>query len=93
MKEAFLGCGDVWLDETTKHDHRQAPFGTCQVSKVALGDWFRFIEIVRNLVDRIEEARSNAWLGEVQGLQISLEAARAKLISLDRSGQAGRHLT
>ncbi|MGV9248106.1 hypothetical protein [Streptomyces sp. NPDC003710] len=44
----------------------------------------RLEEIIRNLGDRIEEARANGWLGEVQGLQISLEAARNKLASLDR---------
>ncbi|MFC8944097.1 tyrosine-type recombinase/integrase [Streptomyces rochei] len=44
----------------------------------------RLQEIIRNLGDRIEEARANGWLGEVQGLQISLEAARSKLSSLDR---------
>jgi integrase len=44
----------------------------------------RLEEIIRNLGDRIEEARVNGWLGEVQGLQISLEAARNKLASLDR---------
>ncbi|MFK0258276.1 hypothetical protein [Streptomyces sp. NPDC090445] len=32
----------------------------------------------------IEEARVNGWLGEVHGLQASLEAARNKLASLDR---------
>ncbi|MEW2128774.1 tyrosine-type recombinase/integrase [Streptomyces sp. NPDC007259] len=44
----------------------------------------RLEEIIRNLGDRIEEARVNGWLGEVQGLQISLEAARNKHTSLDR---------
>ncbi|MER5918177.1 hypothetical protein ABT124_50100 [Streptomyces sp. NPDC001982] len=44
----------------------------------------RLEEIIRNLGDRIEEARVNGWLGKVQGLQISLEAARSKLASLDR---------
>ena len=44
----------------------------------------RLEEIIRNLGDRIEEARVNGWLGEVQGLRISLEAARKKLASLDR---------
>lgn len=44
----------------------------------------RLEEIIHNLGDRIEEARVNGWLGEVQGLQISFEAARAKLASLDR---------
>jgi hypothetical protein len=31
-------------------------------------------EIARNLTDRIAEVRANAQLGEVQGLQVSLEA-------------------
>ncbi|MDT0453791.1 tyrosine-type recombinase/integrase [Streptomyces hesseae] len=44
----------------------------------------RLEEIIRSLGDRIEEARVNGWLGEVQGLQVSLEAARNKLASLDR---------
>lgn len=44
----------------------------------------RLVEIARNLSDRIEEARANGWLGEVQGLQVSLDAARVKLDSLDR---------
>jgi hypothetical protein len=39
----------------------------------------RLVEITRNLADRVDEARANGWLGEVQGLQISLEAARTKL--------------
>jgi hypothetical protein len=53
----------------------------------------RLIEIVRNLTDRIDEARANGWFGEVQGLQISLEAARAKLVSLDRASRSGGSIT
>lgn len=45
----------------------------------------RLIAIIRNLGDRITEARMNGWLGEVEGLQISLDAARAKLVALDRA--------
>jgi hypothetical protein len=44
----------------------------------------RLVEIARNLADRIDEARANGWLGEVQGLQVSLDAARKKLASLER---------
>jgi hypothetical protein len=44
----------------------------------------RLTEIIRNLADRIAEARMNGWRGEVQGLQISLDAARARLATLDR---------
>jgi len=45
----------------------------------------RLTEIIHNLHERITEARMNGWLGEVQGLQVSLEAAKRKLASLDRS--------
>ena len=34
--------------------------------------------------DRIDEARSNGWSGEVEGLRTSLNATGAKLASLDR---------
>jgi hypothetical protein len=37
--------------------------------------------------------RANGWLGEVQGLQISLDAARAKLVSLDRTSRSGESIT
>jgi hypothetical protein len=48
----------------------------------------RLVEIIRNLEDRITEARSNGWLGEAQGLQTSRDSAAKKLtagISADRS--------
>jgi hypothetical protein len=50
----------------------------------------RLIEIIRNLGDRISEARINGWLGEVQGLEASLTKATEKLVSLDRSQERSR---
>jgi hypothetical protein len=44
----------------------------------------RLAEIARNLTERIHEARTNGWLGEVEGLQVSLDAARSKITSLER---------
>jgi site-specific recombinase XerD len=44
----------------------------------------RLVQIITNLKARIHEARVNGWLGEVQGLQISLDAAATKLAALDR---------
>ncbi|MFC3448596.1 hypothetical protein, partial [Amycolatopsis speibonae] len=41
--------------------------------------------IIANLRDRIEEARMNDWMGEVQGLQVSLDEASRKLVVLDRT--------
>ena len=45
----------------------------------------RLTEIIANLTDRITEARANGWLGEIAGLQTSLEAAKAKLVNLDKA--------
>ena len=43
----------------------------------------RLTEIIRNLNDRVADARMNGWLGEVEGLQVSLQAAKAKLSQLN----------
>jgi hypothetical protein len=51
----------------------------------------RLEDIVRNLKDRIDEAQVNGWLGEVQGLRISLDAAGRKLASLDRLARTNAH--
>jgi hypothetical protein len=42
------------------------------------------VEIIANLRDRIQEAKLNGWLGEIQSLNVSLDAASRKLVSLDR---------
>jgi len=43
----------------------------------------RLIGIRDNLHDRIAEARQQRWLGEADGLQVSLTAATAKLAQMD----------
>jgi hypothetical protein len=43
----------------------------------------RLADIAENLRARVDEAHTNGWLGEVQGLRISLDAAHAKLAALD----------
>ncbi|QKV74116.1 hypothetical protein [Amycolatopsis sp. Hca4] len=53
----------------------------CPVLRIDPRQRERLAEIVRNLADRITEARMNGWLGEVDGLH----AATAKLIDLDRT--------
>jgi integrase len=57
----------------------------CPMLRISPTQRPRLIEIIRNLADRITEARMNGWLGEVQGLQVSLETAKTKLVNLDRS--------
>jgi Phage integrase family len=65
-----------------QHEH-----GLCQMPDAANGpkQRGRLVEIIRNLEDRITEARLNGWLGEVQGLQTSRDAAAKKLVTLDRN--------
>lgn len=50
----------------------------------------RLLEIIQNLRERIREACANGWLGEVEGLQVSFDAAMAKLNSLKRAPTDGR---
>jgi hypothetical protein len=44
----------------------------------------RLIEVRDNLIARITEARHEGWLGEVDGLQVSLAGARQKIDQLDQ---------
>ncbi len=53
----------------------------------------RLAEIAANLRERISEARDNGWLGEIEGLRISLRGAETTLVALDRESQrAATHL-
>jgi integrase len=47
----------------------------------------RLEEIRDNLEARIIEAKREGWLGEIEGLQVSLAGAKDKLAQLDRSAQ------
>jgi hypothetical protein len=47
----------------------------------------RIIEIRDNLQDRIAEAEREGWLGEVEGLNVSLAGAQAKLDQIDQQHQ------
>jgi hypothetical protein len=62
----------------------------CPVLRVDPRQRGRLIEIIDSLNERIKEARMNGWLGEVQGLQTSLDAAAKKIVTLDRSMKHGR---
>ena len=44
----------------------------------------RIAEIRDNLIARIAEAEHEGWLGEVEGLKISLTGANDKLAQIDR---------
>ncbi len=44
----------------------------------------RLAQIRDNLIDRITEAESHRWLGEAEGLKVSLAGARVKLAEMDQ---------
>jgi hypothetical protein len=50
----------------------------------------RLTEIRDNLLARIDEARQQGWLGEVEGLKVSLSAANNKIAQLE---EPARHTT
>jgi len=53
----------------------------------------RLVEIIHNLVERIDEADIHGWLGEKEGLTVSLQAARTKLAAIDRTRSQPRQPT
>lgn len=81
LRKLELGtCGRPY-GTPCKHEHACI---RCPSLRLDPGALPRLTRIVRNLQDRVAEARTNGWLGEVQGLQVSLNAAKTKLSSLDR---------
>ncbi|MBV8350012.1 MAG: hypothetical protein JOZ49_21615 [Mycolicibacterium sp.] len=84
-------CGRPY-GTSCKHEHACI---RCPSLRLDPGARPRLVVIIANLKDRIQEARINGWLGEVQGLQVSLDAAINKLAALDRlrSQQPGASLT
>lgn len=56
----------------------------CPMLRVDPKQRSRLIEIVANLADRVTEAHDHGWHAEVQGLTVSLDAARKKLVSLEK---------
>jgi site-specific recombinase XerD len=82
-------CGRPY-DTPCQHEHSCL---RCPMLRVSPKQRARVVEIIHNLTDRIAEARMNGWLGEVQGLQISLTKAKEKLTNLDRSQERTRSRT
>ncbi len=55
----------------------------CPVLRIDPGQRSRLTDIRDNLTARIAEAEREGWLGEAEGLRVSLAAARDKLAQLD----------
>ena len=49
----------------------------------------RLVEIRDNLLDRITEAEREGWLGEIEGLKVSLAGASDKVAQIDRRSTKG----
>ncbi|MFI6100845.1 hypothetical protein ACIA8G_35295 [Lentzea sp. NPDC051213] len=67
--------------------HADIPFLTGGVDGAARGRYSairkpRLLAIVVNLNDRLREAHDCGWLGEVDGLKVSLDAANQKLTQM-----------
>ncbi|MEV8057194.1 site-specific integrase [Streptomyces antimycoticus] len=82
LRKLELGtCGRPY-GTPCKHEHACI---RCPMLRVDPAQRTRLIEIVRSLTERIAEAKLNGWLGEEEGLRVSLEAARNKLTAMDRT--------
>ena len=80
-RKVSLGtCGRAYNTGCT-HEHACI---RCPMLQPDPGQRPRLVEVRDNLRDRITEARDQGWLGEIEGLQISLAAADSKLTDLDR---------
>lgn len=87
LRKVELGsCGRPYATPCA-HEHACV---RCPMLRVDPKQRARLVEIIANLGDRVTEARMNGWLGEVQGLSTSLDAATKKLASLDRTAARGR---
>ena len=79
LRKVALGtCGRPY-SSPCRHEHACI---RCPMLRVDPAQRQRLTEIIRNLNDRIAEARMNNWPGEAEGLHVSLQAAKAKLHSL-----------
>ncbi|WNV84919.1 site-specific integrase [Umezawaea sp. Da 62-37] len=78
-KVALGDCGRAY-GTSCQHEHSCV---RCPVLRVDQTQRPRLIEIRDNLTGRIDEAEREGWLGEAEGLRVSLAAAQDKLAQLD----------
>ncbi|MGB8941888.1 MAG: site-specific integrase [Streptomyces sp.] len=77
-KLALGDCGRAYGTDCV-HEHACV---RCPVLIVQDEDQYRLVEIRDNLQERILEAEREGWLGEVEGLSVSLTAAEEKIAQL-----------
>ena len=78
-KLALGECGRAYGTDCI-HEHACV---RCPVLIVSPSERLRLIEIRDNLADRIAEAEREGWLGEIEGLRVSMHAASEKIDDLD----------
>ncbi|MCZ1012295.1 site-specific integrase [Streptomyces lydicus] len=81
-------CGRAFATQCI-HEHACI---RCSLLRPEPAQRHRLIEIRDNLVARIIEAEQEGWLGEIEGLQISLTGAEGKIAQLDAQ-EARRNMT
>jgi integrase len=90
LRKVALGtCGRPY-GTPCRHEHSCI---RCPMLRVDSRQRARLVEIIANLTERIEEAEIHGWLGEKEGLGVSLHAAHAKLAALDRPRAQFAHST
>lgn len=86
-KVSLGSCGRAY-GTNCQHEHACL---RCSLLRPDPAQLDRIEEIIHNLHDRIEEAEQKGWLGEIDGLKISLDGARDKHARMfrdaDRAGQ------
>jgi integrase len=81
QRKLSLGtCGRAWGSDC-EHEHACVRCSLLRPDPAELDRWY---EIRDNLRERIAEAHQRGWLGEVEGLQISLDAAIEKIEQMER---------
>lgn len=73
-------CGRAW-GSACEHEHACV---RCSLLRPDPSELPRFQEIRDNLRDRIAEARDRGWLGEVEGLTVTLQATVEKIERMER---------
>jgi hypothetical protein len=81
-----FGYTAVYPDEVCIHEHACV---RCPMLRPLPGRLPLLREVEANLVARIAEAEERVWLGEVKGLQDTLEALRGKTARLKQFAVAG----
>ncbi len=82
------GCGTCGRDYTTPCQHENACV-RCPLLRVDPAQMPRLQEIHANLVDRLQEAKDQGWLGEIAAIETTMAAAAQKLEAMrERAAQS-----